>query len=85
MVKHGDFFKIPNKHWEFQAEKWPDWTTYFDAHISLSRNCDHAGLRLGFEICGCFVEFQIYDSRHWDHEKNAWCVYPEDKFHPEED
>ena len=79
MVKHGLFFKFPNKAWEFQAEKWSEWTTYFDAHISWSRNSDHAGLRIGIEICGYFAEFQIYDTRHWDYEKKTWCVYEEDE------
>ena len=77
MVKSGDFFKFKHKVWEIQAEKWPEWTTYFDAHISFTRRCDHAGFRIGVEICGYFFEAQIYDTRHWDHEKKAWCVYPE--------
>lgn len=78
MVWFGDFFNIPNKAWEFQIEKWPEWIEYINLCFSWTRNCDHAGLRITIEICGYFAEFQIYDTRHWDHEKKTWCVYKED-------
>jgi hypothetical protein len=79
MVKHGLFWK-PHKAWEFQTEKWEEWTNYFNFDISLTRKCDHAGFRFNVEICGYFAEFQIYDTRHWNHEKQCWCVYGEDGY-----
>ena len=79
MVKSGKFFNFPNKFWELQFEKWPNWKHYFDVVFNLTRQCDHAGLRINVEICGYYAEFQIYDCRHWDSEKNKWCVYEKDK------
>ena len=38
-------------------------------------HCDHAGLRVVIEICGYFIEAQIYDNRHWDYETGTWVVY----------
>lgn len=36
---------------------------------------DHAGPRLDINIFGYELSVKIYDTRHWDHEKNDWMKY----------
>ena len=36
---------------------------------------DHAGIRLELGLLGYQIDFNWYDTRHWDPEKNCWCVY----------
>jgi hypothetical protein len=42
--------------------------------ISIYKNihCDHAQIVLRISILGLAIEFKIYDTRHWDDEKNSW-------------
>ena len=58
-----------NKAWEFN--------TYKTAHIinidfRLSFRTDHAGVQFSLGLLGRDVEFNFYDRRHWDSEKNDW-------------
>ena len=39
---------------------------------------DHAGLKFNFEMFGLLFEFNIYDNRHWDYDKDTWCAYHDD-------
>ena len=72
MIKYGSFFGVSNKFWELQLEKWENWTNYFEFYLKFDRHCDHAGFRFYIEISGYSINFRIYDSRHWDYEKNDW-------------
>jgi hypothetical protein len=42
--------------------------------ISIYQNihCDHAQICLRISILGLAIELKIYDTRHWDDEKNSW-------------
>ncbi len=67
-------FKIAkNKAFEIQFGKWP-WedSGYFDFSFRWNKKCDHAGISLSFEIFGLHLYFQLYDTRHWDDDKNKW-------------
>jgi len=75
MVLHGSFFNISHKFWEIQLDRWNDWTSYFDFHLSFTRKTDHAGFRFGFDIIGFSFNLEIYDSRHWNYENNKWENY----------
>lgn len=58
-----------HKCFEFQFMKTTD---IFNVEISYSVQRDHAGLNLEFGLIGFNAAFQIYDSRHWDHENSTW-------------
>ena len=45
----------------------------FDVGTKWTRKCDHAGLHVQLELFRLFFVFSIYDSRHWDDEKETWC------------
>jgi len=69
LLKHGHLWT--NKHWELEFIF--DARTILRLEFSLSfRGRDHAGLELGVCILGYDLAFRIYDTRHWNHEKNTW-------------
>lgn len=35
---------------------------------------DHAGVDIQLALFGLCVHFNFYDNRHWDYEKNQYCV-----------
>lgn len=39
------------------------------------RGSDHAGPAIELGLFGYSVSASIYDTRHWDYEKNCWTVY----------
>lgn len=34
--------------------------------------CDHAGVKFELGLFGYSIVFYLYDSRHWNYEKNDW-------------
>ncbi len=55
---------------EIEVNKNP-WS-WFNIHVELTRETDHAGFT--FELCLFMRElsFRFYDLRHWDYENNCW-------------
>ena len=49
----------------------------FNLHFSISTKCDHPGLNFYISIFNRFIEFSIYDRRHWDNNKNTFVEYNE--------
>lgn len=43
-----------------------------------TRYSDHAGIQLDINLPFCALHHQIYDSRHWDYDKNTWRDYPKE-------
>ena len=43
--------------------------------IDWSRKCDHAGFRFSLIILGLMIHFNIYDTRHWNYDKNEFENY----------
>lgn len=44
-------------------------------NTSLSVTGDHAGLMFEFGLLGFSIEFNFYDTRHWDYDNNCWKKY----------
>jgi hypothetical protein len=70
MTKHG--ILTQNKAWEFNIYRT---ATIFSKSLDLSMRRDHAGLRVEIGLLGYDFEFQIYDVRHWDYEKNTYSTH----------
>jgi hypothetical protein len=49
--------------------------TIVNFEFNLRTRTDHAGLNLHLGIFSYQIEFSLYDTRHWDHEKKEWCSY----------
>jgi hypothetical protein len=65
-------FKISkNKYCEFEIYR-SDVIFSFDFQYSINR--DHAGLNVGFGLLTFDMNFQMYDTRHWDYEKKQWAI-----------
>jgi len=47
--------------------------------ISKSKNTDHAGFWFNVSIFGLDSTYRIYDTRHWDHDKETWEVYEDEE------
>lgn len=73
--RHG---KTPfkNKYWEFEVLKTSD---IVDFRVTLTHRQSHAGFDLSIGLLGYTIEFNFYDCRHWDFEKNQWEEYTNDK------
>lgn len=71
-IKCLDGKLLRHKHWELQFDKTSD-IIGFELRYTIRQ--DHAGLWASLALFGYDVIFNIYDTRHWDHEKDQWCVY----------
>ena len=49
--------------------------TLIGFEISYTRCQSHAGLTLELALLGYSISFQIYDTRHWNHDTNSWEVH----------
>ena len=61
-----------DKYWEFEVIKNGD-IVLFD--FTVRTRCDHAGITLGLGLFGYSIHATVYDSRHWDYEKNRYVIY----------
>ena len=52
-----------------------DAACWFEFHIGLSTQRDHAGFEIYGSILGFWARFHIYDNRHWDYENKKWMKY----------
>ena len=71
------FTNLFNRHGRINAKKAWELNGYrtnaiFLASLIFTVRGDHAGLKLHFGLFGTEIEFQIYDSRHWDYRKDTW-------------
>ena len=46
-----------------------------DVDIKWSHKTDHAGIEIGIGLLGYGIRFRIYDTRHWDYEKDTYSTY----------
>lgn len=58
-----------NKAFEFNVYKTHD-IVEFD--LTVTANCDHAGINVLLGLLGYTVEMHWYDTRHWDYENQTW-------------
>lgn len=63
-----------------------DNTRYFGIYITLfgdlfnvgldwTRRTDHAGFTFDVSLLWLIIHTTIYDTRHWDYDKEDWCKY----------
>ena len=60
----------PHKYLEVQFE--PMWDTLFEFCAKWSIECDHAGGKLTVGLFRSWLDINVYDSRHWNYEKNRY-------------
>ena len=70
--KYGSF--TANKHWEFEVMYNKSILLGFELGTHLWGS-DHEGPSLRVSLLGLEAHFNIYDSRHWDDDKNDWAYY----------
>lgn len=73
--KHGQITE--HKFWEFQFAN-AGWGRLLTVDLDLSAERDHAGLQVLLMLFGWFVEFNIYDHRHWKYDEHRWYRSDED-------
>ena len=66
--KHKIIFK--HKAWELSAYRT---NTIVELYFHYRIRCDHAGVKFMFSLFGYSIEFNLYDTRLWDDEKNKWA------------
>ena len=67
-----------NKHLETELT-WFGWSTLFELIIDLTwMGYDHAGPKIEITLLGLFFSINLYDTRHWNYEKNRWYLYGEE-------
>ena len=64
---------LGNKFWELEHSYFSP--MIFDADVQWNHRTDHAGFEISIGILGYGIHFHIYDSRHWDYNKNTWSMY----------
>ena len=57
------------KVWEFNGYRTHH---LINSSFKLTTKGDHAGIQFELGVFGYSIEFQIYDTRHWDYENNHW-------------
>lgn len=55
--------------WEFVFSETPDLVR---VHFLWTLMKDHAGFEINLALFGYGIEFNIYDSRHYDYENHCW-------------
>ena len=58
-----------NKFWELQIDR-DDVVLLLG--MAVRHRVSHAGLSLEIGLLGYCLNFDLYDSRHWDYENNCW-------------
>lgn len=66
------WFGLEHKYYNVQVNYW-GWRYLFDFTLDLSlKGKDHAGVEFSMTVLGFGFVLQIYDTRHWDDEKNVF-------------
>lgn len=63
-----------DKCWEVQFMRY-SWNLLEVEVDTNMKGRDHAGLSLSIGFLGFIASFKIYDTRHWNHDKNDWEQY----------
>jgi hypothetical protein len=61
-----------NKAWELEHTYYSG--SLLDVDISLSVREHHAGFEITVGLFGYGIHFHIYDTRHWNYERNSYEV-----------
>lgn len=68
---HGKISK--HKAWELEHTFYDG--MLLDLNLKFTTKGDHAGLNIELGLLGYSIHFTVYDTRHWDYEKNTWVKY----------
>lgn len=63
-----------NKHLELQLYRYSWYLLELKIDLSWSGS-DHAGPEFHLGLFGFHFRTKLYDSRHWDYDKNSWIKY----------
>lgn len=61
-----------HKAWEFELYQCD---TLLELEFRASIRQDHAGVTLGIGLFSYVARFQLYDTRHWNYDKQQWEKY----------
>ena len=45
------------------------------AQVSITTGRDHAGTSVSIDLFTWHTSFSLYDTPHWDYEKDKWALY----------
>lgn len=67
-----------HKHFEFSFQWRSQICKWIELSFSYKEKCDHAGLYFVFSFLKLFfIEFSIYDDRHWNYNEDRWASFSE--------
>lgn len=61
-----------HKSFSTQLSWWPESSPDLYIRFRASTKGDHAGVNLSWQIGYLTFDVDLYDERHWDHEKDVW-------------
>jgi hypothetical protein len=53
-------------------------SSILSVNLDLTVRQSHSGLDIEVGLLGLCMNFQLYDNRHWNHEKDEWERYDQD-------
>ena len=62
-----------HKTWEFEVCRYA--RDILNIHLQWTVHQDHAGPSVELFLLGYGMSFMIYDTRHWNYDRNTWEVY----------
>jgi hypothetical protein len=68
-------WKTPIKNKFFEIQFINDNENLLNFQFKWTRRYDHAGVKLELGLFGYELVVQLYDSRHWDYDKNDWVTH----------
>ena len=77
----SNFTNIFNRSWllskfkAFELELIRDTNSLILFVFRATARSDHAGVSFEVGLLGFSINFRLYDTRHWDYDKNSWVNY----------
>lgn len=64
--------KLKREHKYWELEHYYCSTDLINFEVQYTTKQDHAGLSIELGLLGYSIHFQVYDNRHWDHDKGCY-------------
>ncbi len=77
---HFPISKKFHKYFELESQINKEFWELFKIFIHWSRKTDHAGINIHLSIMWWFIDFNIYDNRHWNDDENRFFKDGEPQF-----
>ena len=71
-------YDTPHKNKFIELEVYKD-SSLVSLNASVTTRQSHAGIDIEVGLLGYCFHFNLYDSRHWDHENNCWLAHSEEE------